>query len=309
MDALSPVRVQGHSAWQGVALIALSAAAFGVMPIFARVAYANGADVYGLLLTRFAVAFVLLLGCVRVLRVRMPSLRRTLVLAAMGGIGYVGQSFCYFVGLRYAPASLIALLLYLYPCFVTLLAVAFLRERLSWVGIGALLLCSLGCVLTVGAAGGTGARPLGMALGIGAAVVYSIYIVIGARATAGVDARATTTVVCGAATLVLALICIARQVAGHGPRWSVGAAGWLAMGGIGVLSTVVAILAFFAGLQRLGAARAAMLSTLEPVVTVLLAALWLGERLTPLQGVGGVLILAGVLWLSARDRPVPTTVA
>jgi drug/metabolite transporter (DMT)-like permease len=69
---------------------------------------------------------------------------------------------------------------------------------------------------------------------------------------------------------------------------------------------VLAILTFFAGLQRLGAAQASMLSTLEPVVTVLLAALLLGEHIGAAQAVGGGLILAGVLWLTRRgSAPAP----
>lgn len=69
---------------------------------------------------------------------------------------------------------------------------------------------------------------------------------------------------------------------------------------IALLSTVLAILTFFAGLQRLGAARASMLSTLEPVVTVILAALLLGEHVGLTQALGGGLILAGVLWLTRK---------
>ncbi|WP_157071910.1 DMT family transporter, partial [Cupriavidus sp. HPC(L)] len=69
---------------------------------------------------------------------------------------------------------------------------------------------------------------------------------------------------------------------------------------------VLAILTFFAGLQRLGAAQASMLSTLEPVVTVLLAALLLGEQIGMTQAIGGGLILAGVLWLTRKGTaPAP----
>ncbi len=297
-------------AWHGVALIALSASAFGAMPIFARVAYADGTDVFGLLLTRFGIAFVSLGWFAWSRRVALPSWRRVAALALMGGIGYVGQSLCYFEALQFAQASLVALLLYLYPFFVTLLAALFLHERLTRVKTGALLLCSAGCALTVG--GGVG-QPLGIGLAIGAAMIYSIYIVVGARVSAGVDPRATTLVVCGAATLVLGCVALVRGHAGAAPHWPAHAGGWLALVAIAVLSTVVAILTFFAGLQRLGAARASMLSTLEPVVTVALAALTLGEKLNPGQLAGGLLILAGVLWLSARDRqshvPEPPTPA
>ncbi|WP_150678808.1 DMT family transporter [Pandoraea pneumonica] len=288
------------SAWGGIALIAVSASAFGAMAIFARAASASGADIFAMLLFRFVLASVLLLGWCRVQRVTFPSRRQSLGIALMGGIGYVGQSLCYFGALQYAQASLVALLLYLYPVFVTVLAAIFLHERLIPVKLGALLLCSLGTALTVG--GGHG-QPLGMALAVGSALIYSCYIVVGAKLTRGVDARATATLVCMAATVSFSAMALVRTGQGLSLHWPANPGGWAALVAIAVCSTVIAILTFFAGLQRLGAGRASMLSTLEPVVTVLLAAMLLGETLTAAQLGGGALILAGVLWLSARGTP------
>ncbi|EON12238.1 DMT family transporter [Pandoraea sp. SD6-2] len=285
------------SAWIGVALIAVSASAFGAMAIFARAATASGADIFAMLLFRFFVAAILLLVWCRLQRVRFPSRRRVLGIVLMGGIGYVGQSLCFFGALQYAQASLVALLLYLYPVFVTILAAIFLHERLTPVKLGALVLCSLGTALTVG--GGHG-QPLGMVLAVASALIYSGYIVVGARLTKGVDARATAALVCLAATISFGAMAAVRMSQGLPLRWPAGFGGWAALVAIAVCSTVIAILTFFAGLQRLGAGRASMLSTLEPVVTVLLAAVLLGETLTAPQLVGGVLILAGVVWLSAR---------
>ena len=90
-------------------------------------------------------------------------------------------------------------------------------------------------------------------------------------------------------------IAVVRTAAfGAPPRWPATAGGWASMLAIALVSTVAAMLAFFA--ERLGAARTSMLSTLEPVVTVALAALF-GEALSPLQWAGGVAILAAVLAL------------
>ncbi|MGC7403844.1 DMT family transporter [Pandoraea pneumonica] len=288
------------SAWGGITLIAVSASAFGAMAIFARAASASGADIFAMLLFRFVLASLLLLGWCRVQRVAFPSRKQSLGIALMGGIGYVGQSLCYFGALQYAQASLVALLLYLYPVFVTVLAAIFLHERLTPVKLGALLLCSLGTALTVG--GGHG-QPLGMALAVGSALIYSCYIVVGAKLTRGVDARATATLVCLAATVSFSAMALIRAGQGLSLHWPANTGGWAALVAIAVCSTVIAILTFFAGLQRLGAGRASMLSTLEPVVTVLLAAMLLGETLTVAQLGGGALILAGVLWLSARGTP------
>jgi drug/metabolite transporter (DMT)-like permease len=273
------------------------------MAIFARGATASGADIFAMLLFRFFVAAVLLIAWCRLQHVRFPSRHQSLHIALMGGIGYVGQSLCFFGALQYAQASLVALLLYLYPVFVTILAAIFLHERLTPVKLGALVLCSLGTALTVG--GGQG-QPLGMALAVAAALIYSGYIVVGARLTRGVDARATATLVCVAATASFGVMAAIRAWQGEPLHWPASAGGWAALVAIAVCSTVVAILTFFAGLQRLGAGRASMLSTLEPVVTVLLAAMLLGETLAPAQWGGGALILAGVVWLSARGNAANT---
>lgn len=169
----------------------------------------------------------------------------------MGGIGYAGQSFAFFTALHYAPASLVALLLYLYPMFVTVLAAVFLHERLTPAALLALVLCSVGAGLTVGGAGLAGGSATGVVLGVAAAVIYSVYITVGARVTRGVDPIACTTLICTAAAVVYA----GAAAAGVPARFPGSVAGWAAALAIAGLSTVIAILAFFAGLQRLGRRR------------------------------------------------------
>lgn len=279
---------------RGALFVALSASAFGAMAIFGRLAYAGGTDVLGLLTLRFLVGGGLLAAVARRRGVVWPRGRALGGIVAMGAIGYVGQSLCYFVALQHAQASLVALLLYLYPAFVTLLAACWLGERLTVPKSGALVLCLAGSALMVGSGHG---EPLGVALALMAAVVYSLYIVAGARLTRGVDPLATTAVVCLSAAAVFCTIALVRSVSGAPPRFPSTPLAWAAVVAIALISTVTAMLAFFAGLARLGAARTSMLSTLEPVVTVLLAAVLLGERLTPLQWLGGAAVLSAVLWL------------
>ena len=286
----------------GVILIAVSATCFGAMAVLARFAYASGADVFGLLVVRFSVATLALASIMWLRGTALPPLSRVLALAAMGGIGYVGQSYTFFTALNHAQASLVALLLYLYPVFVTLLAAMFLKEPLTRTTLAALVLCSLGAGLTVG--GGEGSA-LGIALGVSSAVIYSIYIVVGARLTRGVDSLASTTIICAASGLVYIVMSTIRVKSGTPIAFPGDAMGWAATIAIALVSTVAAILTFFAGLQRLGAARASMLSTIEPVVTVVLAAAVLGEHIAMSQAIGGALILAGVLWLAKPGTRAP----
>jgi drug/metabolite transporter (DMT)-like permease len=268
----------------------MSAAAFGAMAIFARFAYAGGADVLGVLAARFTIAGALLAILMLATRRPWPRGRALHVAIGMGAVGYVGQAFCYFTALNYASAGLVALLLYAYPTLVCLLAAAFLHERLTPRRLVLLAVSFIGIALTLGGGHGT---TTGIVLGLAGAAFYSVYIVVGARELAHTDALASTTVVCLSAAATLIVVSFFRAPQFPGVWW-----GWLFVAAIAVLSTVVAIIAFFAGLKRVGPAVASIASTLEPVVTVALAWLILGESLAPIQIAGGVLVLGSAAWLA-----------
>lgn len=274
----------------GLALIVVSACAFGAMAIFARFAYASGANVTGVLAARFAIAGLALAAVMAMTGRRWPRGRPLAVGVGMGAIGYVGQAVCFFTALNHASAGLVALLLYAYPTLVVLLSAAFLGERLT-VAKAALLAASFGgLALTLGAGEGTAT---GVALGLAAAAFYAVYIVIGARELGRTDALASTTVVCLSAACVLAFSSLLAEPRFPGAWW-----GWAAVGAIAFVSTVIAILAFFAGLKRVGPAVASIVSTFEPVVTVSLAWLVLGESLTPIQLAGGAVVLGCAAFLA-----------
>jgi drug/metabolite transporter (DMT)-like permease len=262
------------------------------MAIFARAAYAGGADVLGVLIVRFAAAGAILAAIM--LATRRPWLRGRPLLAAilMGAIGYVGQALCYFTALNYASAGLVALLLYAYPTLVCLLAAAFLGERLTRGRLVLLAASFAGIALTLGGGHGT---PEGIALGLAAAAFYSVYIVVGARELAGADPLASATIVCISAAATLLVASLFREPRFPGVWWS-----WAALGAIALVSTVVAIMAFFAGLKRVGPSVASIASTLEPVVTVALAWMLLGESLAPIQLAGGALVLASAASLARK---------
>ena len=86
---------------------------------------------------------------------------------------------------------------------------------------------------------------------------------------------------------------------------AVPAAAWPGLLGVGVLSTALAIQGFYAGAKRIGAANAALVSTVEPVYTIAIATLFISETLTPVQIAGGALVIGGVLLAqTAPDAPL-----
>jgi drug/metabolite transporter (DMT)-like permease len=287
----------------GSLLCLASAAAFGAMGIFGKLAYDEGATVGTLLATRFVLAaalfwlFVALAGGTRDLRA-LP--RRDIGIAlALGAVGYSAQAGGYFAALERLDASLLSLLLYTFPAIVTVAAIALGRERASLRTALALALASTGLVLVLAGAGAGELDPLGTALGLGAAVVYSAYILTSEGVAARVGPLALSTLVCtGAATTLT----IGAAAAGDLDPGGVSAEGFGWLAGIAVVSTVGAVGLFFAGLARVGPTAASILSTLEPVVTVGLAFVVFSESLGPAQLAGGALVLAAVLAVRAPVR-------
>jgi drug/metabolite transporter (DMT)-like permease len=283
------------------ALICLaSAVAFGAMAIFGKLAYEEGATVGTLLAVRFLLAaalfWVLVAGTGAARHLRTISRRDLGVAFALGAVGYSAQAGAYFAALERLDASLLSLLVYTFPAMVTVAAIALGRERASRRTTAALGFASAGLFLVLAGAGAGALDPLGTLLGVSAAVIYSTYILTSAGVAERVGPLILSAMVCSGAATTLTL----AAAAGGDLRLadvSVAGFGWLT--GIAVVSTVAAVSLFFAGLQRVGPTTASILSTAEPLTTVILAFLVFGESLGPVQLAGGALVLAAVLVLSA----------
>jgi drug/metabolite transporter (DMT)-like permease len=293
------------------ALICLaSAVAFGAMGIFGKLAYDEGATVGTLLAVRFMLAaalfWALVAGTGAARRLRTLSRRDVGIALALGGVGYSAQAGAYFSALRRLDASLLSLLLYTFPAMVTVAAIALGRERASRRTAGALVLASAGLFLVLAGAGAGALDPLGTLLGISAAVVYTTYILTSAGVAERVGPLVLSALVCTGAATTLTL---ASAAGGDLRLGDVSAAGFGWLAGIAVVSTVGAVSLFFAGLRRVGPTTASILSTAEPLTTVVLAFLAFGESLGPVQLAGGALVLGAVLVLSAPARPRRTAFA
>ncbi|ADB33004.1 protein of unknown function DUF6 transmembrane [Kribbella flavida DSM 17836] len=289
----------------GPVLCLLSAACFGAMAIFGKFGYDAGVGVVDLLLVRFAIAAALLLAIAGTTGALRGVPRRSVVAGlALGGIGYATQSGLFFGALERMNASLLALIFYVYPALVTIVAIVLRRERASSRRLAALLIASIGTALVLGGAATGDLDRWGAALGFGAAVAYTVYILAGDHVGAGTPPVALSALVCTGAACTFAIVS-----AGHGgPQLDFAPSGWLWLTAIAVVSTVAAILAFFAGMARVGPSTASILSTLEPVVTVVLAAMLFTESLSSVQLLGGACVLGAVLVIQwpQRRRPEPT---
>jgi drug/metabolite transporter (DMT)-like permease len=217
---------------------------------------------------------------------------------ALGAIGYATQAGLFFAALRRLDASLLALVLYTYPAWVTLAAFALGRERPTRRRLVALLLSSAGLVVVLAGAGSGEFDTLGAAMGVGASLAYTAYILVADSAGLEMPSLTLSGLVCVGATFTFLLVGLASGEIDLGFEGE----GWLWLGLIAVVSTALPITAFFAGMARVGPGTASILSTFEPVVTVVLAYLAFSERLTLVQLAGAAFVLAAAVMLVAPAR-------
>lgn len=237
-----------------------------------------------MLALRFALAGALMALVMCFQRLPWPRGRDLLGLILLGGLGYTGQSFCFFSALHHLTVGLTVLLLYLHPAMVLIVAAALGRQRLSLFKAGLAAASFSGILLTV--SGELITTGPGLVFGVGAALIYTGYILVGEQLTPRIGALGAATVIILAAAVVLGLAALVE-----GPRWPTTTEGWLAVGGMAVLGTALSIVTFLAGMERIGAGDAATLSTLEPVVALLLAFVFLSEQLSGVQLAGAMLVI------------------
>ena len=223
-DYVRGVLIPMHSFGLGVLLIMLSAFGFGLMPIFATYAYAGGVNVPTLLFLRFSLAAICLFAYLCWRRTVWRLRRRELLsLLFLGAVLYTLQSTFYFSAVRYIPASLAALILYLYPVFVAGLAVWLEKEHLSLHTVLPAILSLTGIAVVLGAPLGD-VDGFGVLLAFGAAIVYSVYITLGRRVVAAVSPLMTSAIISAFAALSFLLFGLADsslQFAFSGATWAV----------------------------------------------------------------------------------------
>lgn len=273
---------------RGVVLILASTVAYGSMAILAKIAFAGGVRPLGLLAFRFLLAGLLFTLTIPKAASPLPWPIR-FRLWGLGGI-FIVNAVAYFTALERTPASLVSVLVFTYPVMVMFLSALLGLDPLTVRGLTAAVLAVAGSALAIGGTAG-GASTSGVALALLAALLYACYVVIGSRLLATIPTEAVARHVVG----LCALLCLPWGAWRGELVLPSTTAAWVSLVIIGSVSTFVAMRAFLAGVERIGAARASVLSTLEVFVTVGLAALFLGETVSLRQVAGAALVLAAVL--------------
>lgn len=278
-------------------LIVISAVSFGCVAVLGKMIPASVPTV---LFWRWLFAFLALAPLVLLAPAHRPPRDARLLGGAflVGALGYAATSGVYFLALPHVQSALASFLLFLNPVFVAALSAALFREKLGRRGLGALAL-AIGGLALMTLAPGIDAKPVGVALALASAVAYALTIVSSRRlvarapplplAWAGMAGAAASFGVVGAATGTLEALPDARA--------------WALVALLAVLGTAVSVGTFYLALPLIGAPRAALMSTLEPVSTVVVAFLVLAEPFTLVQLGGGALVIAAAALLASERAP------
>lgn len=275
----------------GSILVVLAAMGFGSMPIFAMYAYKGGITVPALLFIRFSIAAVVLFAFVFI-KYGRPKItwKDCFSLFILGSIFYTMQSSFYLLSIKYIPASLAALILYVFPLIVAGMSAVFFKEKITVKVMAAMLLSFAGLVLILGTSYGH-IDFRGAAFALGAAVVYSSYIVLGNKVVKDLPAPVMSAFI----TLFTAIgVFVYGTVAGQ-MNFNFASSVWVPAIGLAFCATVFAMLAFFKGLDIAGPTKSSVLSMAEPLFTIVMSAFLLGESLTIMQIIGGIAVLVGAV--------------
>lgn len=281
---------------KGMLLVVLSAVLFGCMPLMTRMIYSNGGTPAELTLLRNFLALPALLLLMRRGEERTALGRGEFVPMLLLSLGFGATPVLLFASYNSISSGMATTIHFVYPVFVLLGCVLFCREKLSRIKLLCIALCTGGllCFYTPGDA----VNLSGMALAFLSGVTYAFYIIyLGRSGLSGLAPFALAFWLSLFASVELALFLL--QTGSF--RFALTPLGWGMSFGFALIFAVAASVSFQVGVKDVGAQRAAILSTFEPITSIVVGIAVFSEPFGLRTGAGVLLILAAVLLLTLFD--------
>lgn len=282
---------------KGSIYIVFSAFMYATLPILVKLAYAAGLSPGITLLLRYFFSFVLLAILIKFFRYGRLLALSPWVIAQ--GIFLTVSGLFYFLALQTLSAGLTTVIFFAHPVFVAILSILIFRERFVPRLFLGLALAVLGIALISGLGGvGPDLPARGIIFALLACLGYSLYSVIGQKTLVNYEPLTITATLSLLALIILVPI-YHRELVFLG---SLTLTQLLITAAMAVLNTVLAVLFFLKGIQKIGATRATLISTAEPVFCIIMAFLILGETLSGIEIMGSGLVFISML-LAVYARP------
>jgi drug/metabolite transporter (DMT)-like permease len=279
----------------------MAAVLFGSAGLFVKMAHATGLDSVSLLTVQymFAVTLMFAYAFIRNRKVLAVGKKGLLNLAAMGIIGNTGMTLCYYMAFEYLPVAVVTMLLYTYPVMVFFYTCAFEKGSMNWKNTAAIAMAFAGCMLTLNLVGGEYSYPFkGIAFGFMSAVFYAFMNIFSEKRLEEVDALAINAYT---TLFSLAALCVIRFPSyvfkgGVNPDSAV----YIVL--LAIFCEILPLTLLYAAIKHIGALKVSVISNLEIPTAILMAFLFLSERITEVQLLGSVLIVCAVFLIRRSER-------
>ena len=292
MSKLSTPHVGSGPAQIGPAV--LGASSFACADVLSKVVLIDGADVLTMSAVRAVLGLAILFGWMLLVPSRAAFGGRETWIALGLGVLFAGNVFLVFKAIEAVEVPIAILTYFVYPLLTGLAAAASGLERVTWRGAAAALAAFLGLALMIGAHPTTLAAT-GILAALGAAVCRVAILLV----TRGLLARADPLRITWYSLLSSTVIFVVVALATRDWQPPATASGWLALVGLSAAVTT-GLLGVFGSTVRIGPFRTALFMNLEPLLTTIGSALFLAEVLTPLQTLGGAVMLAALVMFQLR---------
>ena len=284
---------ENTGSWMGVGLLLLSALGFSINMLFANMAYKDGIDVHTTNAMRHLAAVVLLFLFQKIRGKKLGLLPRERYISLALGISVFAMGLGYLGATQYIPISLAVLLFYTFPVFVAVIARFTENESITAIRLIAIIIAFIGLGLAMEVHSLTNLNWQGVAFGFLSSLGCTTFVIVNSRSMRTADPQAVNFhCLAGGTVLFVVLLLITG-----GPAKFVTQAGWIKLC-VSSLTLGVGYVTFFAGLEIIGPFNTSMLMNVEPVLTVILAAILLGERLSSVQLLGAGLVIAGIILIT-----------
>lgn len=285
-----------NNAQKGLAYICISLVSAATITIITKIALEHGGDPTRVLQLRYVLVFVFLLIYLKLKKIPLVVDRMTSLQLFLLGFAYANVSLLFFLAMKYISPSLGSLILYSYPAIVTILSALFLGEHLTRHKISALLLSAMGCFFVIGV-DFSHSDSVGILLAFSTAIFFSLYIV-GNK----IVLKKVSPVV---SLFYMSLFCVVffsfKSLYDGTFSLNFNLVDVIAATLLAIIPTIIGIMSLFKALKILGASKSAIISSFEPVVTLVLAYFIVGDRISVIQIIGAAFILSSVL-LIQNDR-------
>lgn len=286
---------------KGILITLLAAASFGAIAPIAKFIYQYEITPNFMLALRFLIASLFLWGYIFINRKKINykvEKEQMIIMLIIGALVYFLTTIFYFNAIKFIPVSLHVMIFYSYPFMVNIFSFLVLKEKISKNQSMAMIIAFAGLLLTV-SINSSGLNIIGITLSLLAAAFNGSYILL----LGTIKINKIDSVVTAAYTNLFSSISFFIYCGIKGEIYvDMPFSGWIAIVFIAIICTAIAIISLSKGIRMIGASKASIISTFEPLEGVVLSFIFLGESMNIRQIIGIVLILFAIIIINSSDK-------